>query len=220
MAQQSTQFKTLAENAYQIIREKITKGDFEPGMKLTRRNMSTITGVSIIPVIEALQKLENEGLVVSEPHYGTRVIYLDDEIIKDRFVLRMAIECAGVRLLAYSVNDEQIHHLLFLAKALDSVPRTASPDSSFWSQHSAFHLKLAEATGHQSFIKGLQSIDLFEILKRSILNLSSGPTTTVPDKHHERIIEAILTRNPDHAEKVMRDHIHYSGLAKEDSIQS
>lgn len=218
MGLNNNQFKTSAEKAYEILRKKITEGEFEPGMKLTRRNMSTVTGVSIIPVIEALQKLENEGLVISEPHYGTRVIDLDEETIKDRFALRMAIECEVVRILTYRVTNEQINHLLFLARTLDSAPRTGNPDNSFWDQHSGFHLKMAEATGHHSFIKGLKSIDLFDILKRSIFNLPSGPTTTVPDKHHESIIQAITTKDPDQAEKVMRAHIHYSGLVTKEAF--
>ena len=44
-------YLTAADRAYQIISQKILDGEFQPGMKLSRRNMASVTGVSVIPVI-------------------------------------------------------------------------------------------------------------------------------------------------------------------------
>ena len=51
-------FQTASDIAYRIISQKILDGEFSPGMKLSRRKMAEVTGVSVIPVIEALKKLK------------------------------------------------------------------------------------------------------------------------------------------------------------------
>ena len=56
-------FQTAADVAYRIISQKILDGEFPPGMKLSRRKMAEVTSVSVIPVIEALKKLEEDGFL-------------------------------------------------------------------------------------------------------------------------------------------------------------
>ena len=58
-------FKTAVDVAYDIIKDKILSGELKPGMKLSKRKMAEITGVSVIPVIEALNRLEADWLVES-----------------------------------------------------------------------------------------------------------------------------------------------------------
>ena len=43
-------FQTMPELAYKIISRKILDGEFQPGMRLSRRKMAEVTGVSVIPV--------------------------------------------------------------------------------------------------------------------------------------------------------------------------
>lgn len=215
MPEANTAFKTAAETAYEIIRDKIVRGELGPGERLTRRNMAKIAGVSIIPVIEALHQLEDEGLVVSEAHFGARVIVLDDNTIRDRFALRMAIECQVVRILALHKSEREMDRLLFLAQELDLTPRTDDSNSEFWSRHYLFHLRLAENTNCSSFVKELKRLNLFDILRRTITSLPEGTKTAVPKGHHERIVTAISSGDPDHAERIMRDHINFSHLVTE-----
>ena len=85
----TTALKTAADLAYDIICRKIIGGELSPGSKLSRRKMAALTGVSIIPVIEALHRLEDEGLVESFPYFGSQVIQLSEETIADRYALRM-----------------------------------------------------------------------------------------------------------------------------------
>ena len=62
-------FQTASDVAYQIISQKILDGEFPPGMKLSRRKMAEAAGVSVIPVIEALKRLESDSLVESKPQW-------------------------------------------------------------------------------------------------------------------------------------------------------
>lgn len=211
-------FKTAAEKAYEIICEKILSGEFPPGERLTRRAMATLTGVSTIPVIEALHRLENEGLVESQPHFGAQVISMDEATIRDRFILRMAVECQVARILAIHRTEQQVNRLLLLAKELDETPRTPNDEELCWSRHYHFHLRMAEFTGCKSLVQSLTRLGLFDILRRSINTYVNRYGVIGPKQHHEKLVTSIATGDPDEAERKMREHIHYSGILNETSL--
>ncbi len=207
----TTALRTAAEMAYDIICRKIIGGEIPPGAKLSRRNMAKLTGVSIIPVIEALHRLEDEGLVESSPYNGSQVIQLTQETIADRYALREAVECQVARILAREMTPEQEDRLRRLAEELDNASRAPDDEDAFWDLHYRFHMALAKAAAKPSLEEALHRINLFQFLQRSVKTqkLSRQP---IPRDLHRQIIDGIATRDPDAAEKAMRDHLYFSGL--------
>jgi DNA-binding GntR family transcriptional regulator len=203
--------------AYDVICQKITSGELIPGTKLSRRAMAKLTGVSIIPVIEALHRLEDEGLVESYPHYGSRVTLLDKRTIRDRFVMREAVECEVVRILAKRISPHQAQYLLSLAQTLDSIPRTAERAREFWEMHHQFHSTMAQYTECPSLLKALESINLFHLLQRAA-NKNLWRTDNIPPDIHLNIVQQIMQRNPEGAENAMRSHMYASGTISVESI--
>lgn len=201
--------QSSADTAYNLICRKILDGEFALGQRLTRREMAKMTGVSIIPVIEALHRLEAEGLVESVPHVGSRVVLLTDDVIWDRVMLREAIECQIMRILAVTITDEQINTLQYLAGKLDTTPRDSEYEDMFWELHYRFHATLAEYSNSQSLIKTLRRINLFHILQRQT-DFANKQREEFPANWHLRIVDAIESGNPDNAEGVIRDHIERS----------
>jgi len=200
------------DTAYEIISDKILKGELEPGAKLSLRTMAELSGVSMIPVIEALHRLEFEGLVESFPRWGSRVVALTPETIRDRSALREAVECQVVRILAETgLTKEQEHRLTFLAGQLDSSPRTDELENPFWELHYEFHIQLAECSGCQSLTKALHNVNLFRLLQRNIL-AKKDIFSLIPGDLHQKIMQAVINRNPNEAEQAMRDHIRLSAL--------
>lgn len=213
-----TRFKTSADIAYEVIRDKIISGGLEPGAKLTRRGMAELTGVSIIPVIEALHRLEDEGLVDSEPHYGARVIEVTQETIRDKFAMRLAIECQVARMLAKHHTDEQVRRLQFLAEELDSTSRQSADSETLRQRHYEFHLALAENTGCRSLVQALQRLNLFDLLQQSVAKYTITHTEPPKKDHHKKIVVAVERGDPDEAESVMRAHVYFSGLLSPEDL--
>lgn len=209
-----SQFKTSADKAYDIICSKILSGELKPGQKLTRRGMAQLTNFSIIPVIEALHKLENEGLVESKPQWGSNVIELNDEIIEDRYALREAVECQVARILAQKINENQKSYLFSLAEKLDNAEQAQLFDDNFWNNHLSFHISMAEYTGHESLVTALHRISLFNLLHKSELS-TLRRKQEIPSDNHQRLVKEIASGNSQKAEDAMRTHILQSGLLKE-----
>ena len=205
------QFRTAADVAYDVISNAILTRALEPGQKLTRRGMAQLTGVSTIPVIEALHRLEDEGLVESEPHFGSHVVNLTAETIRDRFAMRLAVECQVVRLLARNLEEGQRGRIAFLADEVDSIPRNSETEDRFREVHYTFHRRLAEYSRCPSFVLALDRLNLFEFLRRSVQIMESRKNRP-PGYHHRKVVDAILTGDPDHAERTMWEHISLSGM--------
>jgi DNA-binding GntR family transcriptional regulator len=197
-----------AEHAYQIIKKNILSHKIPPGTRLTSRGLAELTGVSIIPVLQALQRLDHEGLIETIPGWGSRVITLDEETIRDKYYLREAIECQVVRILSKKITESQKIELLNYAQELDEIGSSYPIKKNYWKKEYEFHLMLAHFAGSKSLYKEIQKINLFRFFHRAnewVLQEKAS----FPKEHHQLIVKGILSGDPDIAEKAMRTHIHH-----------
>src|SRR6266478_1994480 len=88
----------LSDQAYLLLREQILRGVFPPSAVLSRRKLAVEFGMSLLPISEALQRLESDGLVESRPRVGTRVRTPTLEEVQGRYVVREALEAQAARL--------------------------------------------------------------------------------------------------------------------------
>ena len=89
---------SFSHQAYDLIRSGILKGQFPMGAPLSRRQLASQLGTSRLPVSEALQRLESEGIVESRPRVGTRVRVPTRQDIRGHYVIREALETQSARL--------------------------------------------------------------------------------------------------------------------------
>ena len=80
-----------------ISASEILAGRYTPGSKLSPRAIATQYKVSLSVVREALTRLTEQGLVVSEPQLGFSVVSLDIEDVRDISRVRILIEGAGLK---------------------------------------------------------------------------------------------------------------------------
>ncbi len=209
-ARASHDVPSSGDEAYDVIGAKILSGELAPGEKLSIRAMAALTGVSTIPVIEALHRLEYDGLVESFPRWGSRVVALTAETIRDRNALREAVECQAARLVAeMELTSEQQGTLRRLAEELDALPRSAEADNPFWNRHYEFHMHLVRLSGCRSLETALHNVNLFHLLQRNTL-AKQDIFSHIPGDLHLKIVQAIIDKKPDRAEKAMREHIRLS----------
>ena len=116
---QSFTTDTLGTRACQELRDQILTGQLKPGQRLSLRGVASALGVSMAPVGEALRELTRDGLVESEPGWGTRVRQMTVESLKSQHILRTAVECEAARNCCQLATDQQLAELLDLATELD-----------------------------------------------------------------------------------------------------
>jgi len=201
-------FVTAAEKAYQEILKKIVSGEFPPGTRLVRRPLALMLGMSPIPVLEAMKRLEQDGLVEYRAQWGSIVAIPTAERVKDMFVLREAIECQVVRILAVGAAPAQAASLRELAAELDRV-RYESEDALLVTDfHYKFHMALAEYAGYPSLVASLRRTNFFWLLCRAVQ--SRRKSAPLERYWHAKLVDAIFSGDVEAADRAIRDHIRDS----------
>ena len=80
-------FKSKKDVVYEVIKENIIQGVYEPGSRLVIDELVTQLHVSQIPIREAIKQLEADGFVNYETHVGARVADVDAKFVTGVFFL-------------------------------------------------------------------------------------------------------------------------------------
>lgn len=89
------------------IRQDILSGHFQPGVRIKMADLSSRYGVSQMPIREALQQLQGEGLVTMAPNRGANVRRVDEALIRNVYDIGIALETLLVRrAIAVSTDSE------------------------------------------------------------------------------------------------------------------
>jgi DNA-binding GntR family transcriptional regulator len=93
------------------IRQDILTGYFKPGSRITTATLGARYGVSQMPIREALQQLQGEGLVTIVPNRGARVREVNEEFIRNIYDIRAALEAMMVRRAVEACDSESLDPL-------------------------------------------------------------------------------------------------------------
>lgn len=190
---------------YDALREAIVRGDFAPDARLVEADVSSTFEMSRGAVRTALIRLEEEGLVVREPHRGARVRKVSDEEAVEILQARAVLEGLAVRQAAERIDEAGIarlnacltrqRQLLELGDLLGASDANAD-----------LHAALLELSGHgtaQRLIRALNSQSV-RYQYRTILIPGRSAASA---KEHTAIVEAVIGGRAQEAEAAMRDHL-------------
>ena len=199
---------TLTERVYDTLRDEIVTGEMLPGTRLVRRTLGKRLGVSAMPVAEALLRLEMDGLVESQPLYGSRVRPLTIEDVRNDQVLREAIECQAARVCAENASDADLSKLMAQARVIDRMMAQGDPHSKLGTRtHLEFHTTVAYCGGFPGLVEELERVWFRRLMRLNWLKATQYKP--VPGNWHETLVEAISSRDPEAAEQRMREHVRY-----------
>lgn len=207
-----------ARHAYLILRERILRADYPFGTILSPRRLARQFGMSLIPVAEALQRLEHEGLVERRPRAGTRVKIPTPEEVRGLYIVREALESQAARLCAIHATAAERVELRTLAAELDQRFSESSAVTlkdrnklyNLHTQHVHLHTRIADAARCQTL---WQAIDRNHVLLFNFLYDVAAQRTVLPPGFHIDLVEPIIRGDPDKADAAMRLHVKY-GLSE------
>ena len=91
---------TLSGQVAGAMRDAVLSGAFPPGQQMNEADLAARFQVSRGPLREAMQRLVQEGLLVSHPHRGIFVMAFTAADLADIYLAREAIEGAALRAIA------------------------------------------------------------------------------------------------------------------------
>jgi DNA-binding GntR family transcriptional regulator len=187
------------------LREAIVNLRLRPGEPLREAALAEKLGVSKTPLREAFARLEQEGLVETTSFKGAVVTGYSERDLKEIYELRALLEGAAARSAAEHANDATLHALRDVL------------DRSRALRDAGDLVGLAELLGRFDVIVYSQVTNdrigaLIDNLRAHLTRIGKL-TEDIPGRveasveEHAAIVDAILARNPDEADRLMRVHI-------------
>lgn len=194
------------ELVYQRTRRAILTGDYPPETPLRLQELADLSGVSMIPVREALRLLEAEGFVDVIPNRGARVAPLSVEDLHDVYRTRQVLEVEALRQACPRITPAQIAKARRLNARL--VRQFARQDYADYDDHRAFHFLLYEPSNSRWLLRLIGIIwDHTERYRRQGAHLVTGEEA---GQEHERIVAAVEAGDVDGACQALADHLERS----------
>jgi DNA-binding GntR family transcriptional regulator len=94
----------LTDQVYAMIHEAILNGDLPAGSRLRIRDLAAQVGTSVMPVREAIRRLEEAGLAEREPHKGAVVKNLSLKELAHVYDVRRLLETEAARLGSQNIS--------------------------------------------------------------------------------------------------------------------
>jgi DNA-binding GntR family transcriptional regulator len=204
---------SLGEQAYQLVLDQILRGTLGLGTVVSRRSLAKQFGMSLVPVAEALQRLEADGLLESRPRAGTRVHIPTLDEVRQRFEVREALECQSARLCSERITFQERLELRRAAGHVDALFARAPSDKSdrdFIFAVQKFHVELHMRIAMYARSELLKAaIEKNHVLVFNWMYDTVSGRHNLPLKFHQELAEAIITGDPQRAESAMRDHVQF-----------
>ncbi|MCU7919232.1 MAG: GntR family transcriptional regulator [Candidatus Thiodiazotropha sp. (ex Epidulcina cf. delphinae)] len=202
---------TLTDRLFDTLQRAIVEGEIPSGSKISEPELARRHGVSRGSLREAIGRLEARKLVERKPNLGARVVTLSYEQLIEIFQVREALEGMAARLAAQNMSDQEIEALQALLKEHGQQIEEQHGLAYFQKQGDLdFHYRIVQGSKNHQLI-GLLCDDLYHLLRmyRYQFGMRSKRSRQAYDEHHY-LLNAIVARDGEMAELLMRQHIRAS----------
>ncbi len=190
---------------YEELKSAIVDLRLAPGDPLREATLADQLGVSKTPVREALTRLEQEGLVETTSFKGAVVTGYSRQDLLEIYELRELLENAAARTAAESMSDAD----------RDRLDRICRESRKLKKNHDAAGLAALISAFDDVLFEQVRNSRIRALIEnlRAHLTRIGHLTAEIPGRieasvdEHEKIVQAIAARDPELAERQMREHI-------------
>jgi DNA-binding GntR family transcriptional regulator len=217
MKSENFSFKNATDRAYRTIKEMISQYQLVPGQKITYDQLVEKIKMSKTPIINALNRLEQEEFVSSIHNRGFFIKSIDINEVDELFEVREALESKTI---AASIKNQTPEMINEIEKAMinhreyhsDIVTRKRQALDAI------FHLRIAEMSGNKNLTRILKHV-LEHIYLRHRHEGIPPQRQFVTAKEHQAIFDAIRNKNVSKAQKLMLKHVQGGKISTIRAIQ-
>ncbi|MBX7446329.1 MULTISPECIES: GntR family transcriptional regulator [unclassified Arthrobacter] len=187
------------------LRTAIGLGQIPPGSQLGEAELAKELGVSRGPLREAMQRLTQEGLLISIRNRGLFVITMTDEEVRDMYAARTAVERAASELILQKGGKGVAAQLVSIVKAMQRAADKGDLDA----------MSEADMEYHATLVAAAESTRLTR-MHNTLLTETRMCLTALekkyPDPHarvaeHQAIAEALGDGDQERVGKLLISHM-------------
>ena len=195
----------LHEQIFTVLKRNLMMGRFAPGQKLPLRGLARNLGTSLMPVRDALQRLESVGCVVLTANRTMMVPIFTNKELFDICTLRTLLEGATAERAAIERTDAELDMLLHHCNRIEKSAETHDLDL-FLEANYNFHIAIAHMS-RLAFIGNLLEPLWMHIGPAVRQSMPSQEHFRRAVRHHLDAYNAIVARDPKAAAEAIQQDI-------------
>lgn len=199
------QHHNAADGVHAALREAILQGVLPAGHQLGEIGLAALFGRSRTPIREAVLRLESEGLAVRSTRNGLVVAHISREEVLEVYAVREVLDGLAARLAALGILPTELDRLTWLNERLKAAVERGDARAML-QINIDFHEEICRASRNSLLQEFIARIHVWvHRFGDTTMSFSSRGLEAVAE--HDKIIEAIRTRNADEAERLAREHM-------------
>ena len=192
-----------AQLVYGELRERILNLSLEPGARLHEAELAAELRVSRTPLREALRMLLAEDLVEQLPTGGMLVRRLDLQDMRELYAVRAALEGLAVREACQRLTDADLE---VLGSLVEQMRLLVDHPAELTRLGREFHAAIAVIAGNRRCQQLLRQLH-GHMRRYHALSSRREPRRRAALEDHRALFEALRARDPEAAERTVRDHV-------------
>ncbi|HEX9463414.1 MAG TPA: GntR family transcriptional regulator [Alphaproteobacteria bacterium] len=198
---------SFRDRAYAALKQAITTIDIyatRDEIRLDERQLSADLGISRTPIREALNRLEQEGLIRSVPRRGMFIVRKTKSEIIEIIHVWAALESMAARLITLHATNEEIANLRKMLTAFAEHPSRLHIDE-YSEANIRFHQAIVNLSKNTALIDTMENLFVhMRSIRRQTISENDRATRSIID--HMNIVEALEKRQTERAEQLVRQH--------------
>lgn len=202
--------QSLRQQVAHALRAALVAGEMRPGVLYSAPALAEKFGVSATPVREAMLDLAGEGLVEAVRNKGFRVTELSDRELDEITQLRMLIEVPTVGEVARLCDEELAPKAEALRQSAREIEALAEERDliRYVEVDRQFHLALLALAGNRHIVEVIGNLRARSRLY-GLHQLADRGQLAASAREHEELVDLILARDVEGAERLMAQHIKH-----------
>jgi DNA-binding GntR family transcriptional regulator len=203
-----TRAQSLAEQAYQAIREGIATGTFAAGERVTERGLATRLGVSPTPVREALRRLEQAGLIERVSARMLRVVEHSPAALRELMYIGATLRAAEARFATTKITDDALDRMTVLLERIADENNDVTDGERLRLAHE-FDAEIERAAANPTLRDIIESVAVVGHERRTRSVEALRHHASIGRRRlagHGEILDALRRRDPDAVEDAFRRH--------------
>lgn len=211
--------RTLTAQVVARVRDLILSGEMAPGSRIDQNELAQRFGISLVPIREALARLQSSGLVRILPHRGAFVESLSTEELIDIYAVREVLEEEAARLAAENLTDADIVALEELAQQMEATA-AAHDDEAFLEANRAFHFTIYRAAQRPHMLQIIEQLWDQSTRYRTVQLLIIPERARLSLFETQAIIAACRRRDRDALGYMVRYKVHQTTVGLLEKMQA
>lgn len=200
----------LGQQAYKILKELIFKREFKGGQKLDLNFLSREMNISRTPVKDAINQLENDGLVEVIPRKGTYIKKIEVKDIIDMMEMRLMMELWSINHYEGQKACKVVHQLKGILHQSKKLIEDETFDyEAFLNCDSQFHFSIIKACGNGKMTGTYSSMNSSYQIAR-VFHFCNYERSINTQQEHEQIVQALDGQDFIQAKELLIVHLQTS----------